>query len=124
MKAPFRRRAFTCAIAVALVTAMAIPIGAFADTGSSWRFGEGLLGTAAEPSRETVIDVPNLPVSVEETDDEEARDIGRGDLALGSGAFDTAPFDENVSAAPLSRPTSLFRQAGQRRSRSPRQPIP
>ena len=52
MKAPFRRRAFTCAIAVALVTAMAIPIGAFADTGSSWRFGEGLFGTAAEPSRE------------------------------------------------------------------------
>lgn len=102
MKAPFRRRAFTSAIAVALVTAMAIPIGAFADTGSSWSFGEGLLGTPVEPSRETVIDVPNLPVSVEETDDEEARDIGRGDLALGSGAFDTAPFDENVSAAPLS----------------------
>lgn len=107
MKAPFRSRAFACVIAVALAAAMAIPIGAFADTGSSWRFGAGPLGSPFETNGETVIDVPNLPVDVQEADDEESPDLGGDDPAPGPVPVDPVPLgnasaDETASAAPLS----------------------
>lgn len=102
MKASLRSRAFTCVIAAILVTTMAIPIGAFADTASLVRPSAEPLGSIVGENGGTVIDVPNLPVNVGKVEDEGGRDAGGDGFALGSRPLDAASFDEGVSAAPLS----------------------